>query len=108
MVLLVCSGNLFNLLLGWECIGITSFLLINFWTVKIGALKSAFKAFSFNKISDLFLVFGIVLLINIFHTADIITICNSLYIYINIKFLILNLEISYLYIVAIFFFVLLV
>lgn len=52
MVLLVLAGSWFTLLLGWELIGITSFLLINFWTVKITTLKSAFKAFAFNKISD--------------------------------------------------------
>lgn len=42
-------------------IGITSFLLINFWTFKITTLKSAFKAFTFNKISDCFLIMAFLL-----------------------------------------------
>lgn len=56
MILLVMAGSWFTLLLGWELIGITSFLLINFWTSKITTLKSAFKAFVFNKISDAALI----------------------------------------------------
>jgi NADH:ubiquinone oxidoreductase subunit 5 (subunit L)/multisubunit Na+/H+ antiporter MnhA subunit len=52
MTLLVLSGSWVTLFLGWELIGITSFLLINFWSSKITTLKSAIKALSFNKISD--------------------------------------------------------
>lgn len=61
MILLVMAGSWFTLLLGWELIGITSFLLINFWTSKIGTLKSAFKAFVFNKVSDAALIAAICL-----------------------------------------------
>lgn len=59
MILLVMAGSWFTLLLGWELIGVTSFLLINFWTSKIMTLKSAFKAFVFNKISDAALIVAI-------------------------------------------------
>lgn len=52
MTLLVLSGSWVTLFLGWELIGITSFLLINFWSSKITTLKSAIKALSFNKVSD--------------------------------------------------------
>ena len=52
MCLLVLAGSWFTLILGWELIGITSFLLINFWSSKITTLKSAIKALIFNKISD--------------------------------------------------------
>lgn len=59
MIFLVLSGNMFVLFLGWEMIGITSFLLINFWSAKVSALKSAFKAFAFNKLSDVSLFIAI-------------------------------------------------
>ena len=62
MVLLVLSGNMFLLLLGWELIGLTSFLLINFWATRAGTFKAAFKAFTFNKFSDAALIFAIILL----------------------------------------------
>ena len=61
MILLVMAGSWFTLLLGWELIGITSFLLINFWTSKVTTLKSAFKAFVFNKISDAALILAVCL-----------------------------------------------
>lgn len=61
MILLVLANNFFTLFLGWELIGLTSFFLINFWTMRRGTLKSSFKAFSFNKASDFFLFLFIIL-----------------------------------------------
>lgn len=58
MVVLLWATNWFVFILGWELIGITSFFLINFWTGKISTLKSAFKAFTFNKFSDCCLILG--------------------------------------------------
>ncbi len=55
MIFLVLSNNLFTLFLGWESIGLSSFFLINFWSTRRGTVKSSFKAFFFNKISDVFL-----------------------------------------------------
>jgi NADH:ubiquinone oxidoreductase subunit 5 (subunit L)/multisubunit Na+/H+ antiporter MnhA subunit len=62
MVFLVCSGNFAMLLLGWELIGLTSFLLINFWATRVATLKSAFKAYSFNKLSDVSMLTAVVAL----------------------------------------------
>lgn len=56
MMLLVWANSWFTLVLGWELIGASSFLLINFWTSKATTLKSAFKALSFNKLSDAALI----------------------------------------------------
>lgn len=61
MICLVTSGNFFVLFLGWELIGLTSFFLINFWSTRISTLKAAFKAFVFNKFSDVSLLIGIFL-----------------------------------------------
>lgn len=94
MVFLVSSGNLVSLFLGWEMIGMTSFFLINFWSLRIGTFKSAFKAFSFNKFSDLFLFFAIILIYNLYYTLDILTIVslNKFFLnyYCNFFFLKLN------------------
>lgn len=81
MVLLVSSGNLIVLFLGWEMIGMTSFFLINFWSSRIGTLKAAFKAYSFNKVSDVFIFFSCILLYNITYTLDIPTILSSIHLY---------------------------
>lgn len=63
MILLVSSGNFPTLMLGWELIGCFSFLLINFWTTRIGTAKSAFKAFFFNKLSDAMLILAFIVII---------------------------------------------
>lgn len=81
MILLVSSGNLIVLFLGWEMIGMTSFFLINFWSSRIGTLKAAFKAYSFNKISDVFIFLSIVIIYNITYTLDIPTIISTIHIY---------------------------
>lgn len=53
MSILLLSSNWITLLLGWELIGTSSYLLINFWVFKISTFKAAFKAFIFNKLSDI-------------------------------------------------------
>lgn len=77
MLILLASGNLITLLVGWELIGIFSYLLINFWTVKITAFKSAFKALTYNQVSDLSLILGMVLYFNEFSTLNFAEINSS-------------------------------
>jgi len=66
MLLLLMSSNYLSLILGWELIGITSYFLINFWYTKPSTNKAAFKAFFFNKLSDvgiiIFCVYSLVFL----------------------------------------------
>jgi len=71
MLCLVLANNLFTLFLGWELIGLTSFFLINFWSERRGTLKSSFKAFSFNKVSDFFLFVFIILIWHNTHSSNI-------------------------------------
>lgn len=81
MLFLVASGNTIMLFLGWELIGLTSFLLINFWTTKVATLKSAFKAFSFNKVSDFFMFMFLVTTYSTFYTVDILSLNQLIYRY---------------------------
>ena len=75
MIILVLADNLFTLFLGWESIGLSSFFLINFWSTRRGTVKSSFKAFFFNKISDLFLFVALVL-INISFSVNNLSLLN--------------------------------
>lgn len=61
MVFLLISRNLFTLFLFWELLGITSFFLIKHNDTQQESLKSAMKAFSFNKVSDILFVFTIII-----------------------------------------------
>lgn len=70
MLLLIVGDNLLLVFWGWEGVGLCSFLLINFWYSRINANKAALKAVFVNKISDLFLFFGIILCINETNTSE--------------------------------------
>jgi len=70
MLLLVSSSNLLVLFLGWEGVGLCSYLLIGFWYTRAQAGKAATKAFLINKVGDLFLLAGISLCVLTFHSLD--------------------------------------
>ena len=61
MNLLLFANNLLQLFVGWEGIGICSFLLIGFWSGRFSASKAAFYAMLINKIGDITLLLGAVL-----------------------------------------------
>lgn len=70
MLILVLSTNFYSLFLGWELIGLTSFFLINFWKSRRATLKSSFKAFTFNLVSDVFMLAAFVCFYKSSNTAD--------------------------------------
>ena len=71
MLLLVLAGHLLVLFVGWEGVGLASYLLIGFWYHKPSAAQAAVKAFVVNRIGDLGLLFGIILTFYLFETGDI-------------------------------------
>nr|YP_010118122.1 NADH dehydrogenase subunit 5 [Turritopsis lata]QQW46722.1 NADH dehydrogenase subunit 5 [Turritopsis lata] len=62
MMILVTSSNLIQLFIGWEGVGLCSYLLINFWYSRIQANKSAIKAMIVNKVGDLGLLLGMMMI----------------------------------------------
>ena len=103
MIFLVSSGNLICLFLGWEMIGLTSFLLINFWSTRSGTFKSAFKAYSFNKLSDAFLLFGILTIYNLFYSVDILIINTQVILYENFFLNFFIFKVNYIDLISFFF-----
>lgn len=74
MLVLVSSGNFLVLFLGWEGVGLSSYLLIGFWYTRAQAGKAASKAFLINKVGDLFLLTGIAVIFLAFSALDFSTI----------------------------------
>src|SRR2546426_7347013 len=62
MLLLVLGGNLLVLFVGWELVGLCSYLLIGFWFDRERAANSGRKAFIVNRIGDAGFLLGILLL----------------------------------------------
>lgn len=71
MLLLVLAQHLLVLFIGWEGVGIASYLLIGFWYNRSSATKAASKAFIVNRIGDVGLLLGILLTAYTFGTTDI-------------------------------------
>src|SRR5512141_2292631 len=59
MLTLVLSDNLLTLFVGWEIMGLCSYLLIGFWYAKPSARDAAVKAFMTTRIGDVFMLLGI-------------------------------------------------
>jgi NADH-quinone oxidoreductase subunit L len=68
MACLVMADNLLLLYLGWEGVGLCSYLLIGYFYKKPSAVAAAKKAFIVNRIGDLFLALGIMLIFVHFRT----------------------------------------
>lgn len=60
MLVLVTADNLVLMLVGWEGIGVCSYLLIGYWSHRLSAVKSAQKAVLVNRISDGMLMWGVI------------------------------------------------
>lgn len=70
MLILVTAENLLQMFVGWEGVGLCSYLLINFWFGRIQANKSAIKAMILNRIGDLGLAIAIFATYYFFQTLD--------------------------------------
>ena len=62
MLILISAENFIQLFLGWEGVGLCSYLLISFWFTRIQAGKAALKAVFINKIGDIALLIALSLL----------------------------------------------
>ena len=71
MLLLVLADNLLLLYLGWEGVGICSYLLIGFYFHDRANGRAAMKAFTVTRVGDVFLAFGLFLLFRDLGTLNI-------------------------------------
>jgi len=59
MLMLVMSNNFVQLFFGWEAVGLVSYLLIGFWSVRPTAIYANLKAFLVNRVGDFGFLLGI-------------------------------------------------
>lgn len=74
MLILVTADNMVQMFVGWEGVGLCSYLLINFWFTRIQANKAAIKAMVLNRIGDFGLVLGILIIFVEYKAVDYATI----------------------------------
>ena len=61
MLLIIFSNNFLQLFIGWELVGLSSYLLIGFWYKKQSAIYANMKAFIVNRVGDIGLLLGVIL-----------------------------------------------
>jgi NADH-ubiquinone oxidoreductase chain 5 len=66
MLVLICGGNFLVMFVGWESIGVASYLLINFYFTRIQANKAAILAFTMNRGGDMLMSIGFFAIFSIF------------------------------------------
>jgi NADH-ubiquinone oxidoreductase chain 5 len=70
MLILVTADNFIQMFLGWEGVGLCSYLLINFWFTRVQANKAAIKAMILNRIGDFCLIIGILVIFINYKSVD--------------------------------------
>jgi NADH-ubiquinone oxidoreductase chain 5 len=70
MLILVTADNFIQMFLGWEGVGLASYLLINFWFTRVQANKAAIKAMIINRIGDFCLIIAILTMFVNFKSVD--------------------------------------
>ena len=71
MLVLVLADNLLLLYLGWEGVGLCSYLLISFWQRDLQSVYAGRKAFIVTRVGDTALIVGLFLLFTQLHTLEI-------------------------------------
>jgi NADH-quinone oxidoreductase subunit L len=70
MLILVLGSNYIVMFIGWEGVGLCSYLLIGFWFTNSNYASAAKKAFVMNRIGDLGFLLGVFLLFNTFGSVE--------------------------------------
>ena len=105
MLILVTANNFLQLFMGWEGVGLASYLLIGFWFKKPSANAAAIKAFIVNRVGDFGLIIAIALIYLTFGSINFSEVFAAVPAHLNDKFIILGTEFSTITTIAILLFI---
>ena len=105
MLMLITANNFLQMFVGWEGVGLSSYLLINFWFTRIQANKAAIKAMLINRVGDFALLLAIFTIHITFNSLDYDVVFTLAPLFINYNILIGSLEFPVLDVICIMLFV---
>ena len=105
MLILVTADNFIQMFVGWEGVGLCSYLLINFWFTRIQANKAAIKAMLMNRIGDFSLIIGIIIIFIYYKAVDYASVAVLTPLVKEDVISFLNLNVSLLTVIGIFLFI---
>nr|YP_009485485.1 NADH dehydrogenase subunit 5 [Melosira undulata]AVR57549.1 NADH dehydrogenase subunit 5 [Melosira undulata] len=105
MIILVTADNFVQMFVGWEGVGLCSYLLINFWFTRIQANKAAIKAMIINRIGDFGLMLGILTIFIYFKAVDYSTVFALVPLFYNTSMYFFNIQINVLTLIGILLFI---
>lgn len=105
MLILVTADNFVQMFVGWEGVGLCSYLLINFWYTRLQANKAAIKAMLVNRVGDFGLALGIFGIYYEFKAVDYSTVFASVPYAIDREINFLNMSVDSLTLIGILLFV---
>jgi NADH-ubiquinone oxidoreductase chain 5 len=105
MLILVTADNFIQMFVGWEGVGLCSYLLINFWFTRIQANKAAIKAMVMNRIGDFGLALGIFCIFSKLGAVDYSTVFALAPYFSFDSFCFLNIEFNFLDLVGVLLFI---
>jgi NADH-quinone oxidoreductase subunit L len=77
MLTLVLANNYLLMFVGWEGVGLCSYLLIGFWFYKKSAADAGKKAFIVNRVGDFGYILAVLLIFSTFHSVDFKTVFSA-------------------------------
>jgi NADH-ubiquinone oxidoreductase chain 5 len=101
MLLLVTADNFIQMFMGWEGVGLCSYLLINFWFTRIQANKAAIKAMIVNRVGDFGLILGILMIFLNYKSIDYATVSALTPFFKNYSVIFLNFNFNLLTVIGI-------
>jgi len=105
MLILITANNFLQMFVGWEGVGLSSYLLINFWFTRIQANKAAIKAMLVNRVGDFSLLLAIFSIYFVFNSLDYDTVFGLVPLMVDCKLIFGSLEIPALDLICIFLFI---